>query len=223
VGRFAFEDVPNGSYRLLVFVQDSPFQIVPTEVVVSPSAGPLEFVIHDDVPTSDVVFRAHRADTGEPIPDFTAWYRPAHGWGANSKEATEGEALVSGYPHDRPFVWVVGRTGFELAEGDQSDLTMEGETRVAECSLRPGWGGQFFVSEPGEDRNGIEGLWLLCDGVRVGPTRVEGRLPISLPQRPERIELASSGWHIVGGDADATSGELDVAQWWAISVLVARV
>ena len=167
--------------------------------VSSPAEG-LEFICQDDTPTFALDFRAIDAETGQPIEQTwtIVWQgdplddiRLNHDWESG---------LYKGVPEGVPLRWILRAADYRLATGDESDFRSEGELRVLEARLRPGWGQVFKVTTREDDP--IPDVELVVDGESVGYTDAQGMVSMNLDAKPKSLEFRYEGWHVSGGCVD---------------------
>jgi hypothetical protein len=217
VHRFAFENVPAGTYQLYLSAPGCNYEILPRQpILVTVPAANVEIRVHDDVPTVDVAFRVRDARTGAELTAYDAWWLPPNGSAGHAQGAESGATLIEGWPRERALSWVVSAPGFGLALGELADHAQDEERWVIDVALEPGFGVQFFLRNA--DGNALEGIRLAFDGVELPPSGARGRVPFSAAERPRSIEVLTPGWRIVGGDVDPASSEFDAENWWALAI-----
>ncbi|MEQ1891882.1 MAG: carboxypeptidase-like regulatory domain-containing protein [Planctomycetota bacterium] len=209
---FTFDEVPAGMYELTLEPEDNLRWNTLSQTVRAPAEG-LEFRCDDTVPTFDLGFRILDQRTGEPIlrawtlawlgetgaerrlnPDSRHYYLPD--WRSD---------VYSKIPEGVPIRWMVRAAGYRLAWGDETNLTSEGDTRVAEVRLVPGWGQIFVVTT--KDRVPLAGVELSVDGEFVGLTDTSGSIRIERGSKPTRLEFRLEGWHVSWGGVDPSRAD----------------
>jgi len=221
VHRFAFEDIPAGTYKLEWVARGCPFEVrpAPAQLVSIPSEG-LELRIQDDAPVGQLVFRAHEAGSGKELPTFDLWWAPLEGWANWKRGVATGEVVIESWPLERELLWALRAPGGALVAGDSRSFVRAGARLLADVAVDAGWGVQFFVED--EQHNYLAGIRFAFDGAEVPPSGTHGRLPVSLPRRPTRVEVLTPGWRIVSGGIDAATGDVNDENWWALALTLQR-
>ncbi|MCZ6597114.1 MAG: hypothetical protein O7B99_05730, partial [Planctomycetota bacterium] len=164
-------------------------------MTVSPPAEGLEFICEDDTPTFDLGFRAFDAETGRRIEERT-WTIVWQGDPLDDIRLDDDyeTRLYEGVPEGLPYRWVLRAKGYRLAWGDETAFRTEGDLRVVEAHLVPGWGQIFKVTTP--EREALQGVEILVDGESMGRTDERGMIAIDVDFRPRSLEFRLAGWHV---------------------------
>lgn len=110
--------------------------------------------------------------------------------------------------------WVVGAPGFMPVRGDESSLVevskFEGPAFEVEVHLERGWGIllEVLVSQPDGRGSPIEGAKVHADGGLLGRTGRDGRLLLSRPRAPERIEVRATSSSVSDAEPFDDEGRL---------------
>lgn len=221
IHRFAFEGVPAGTYLLEWVSRGCPFEVHPSpkQLVTVPARG-LEFRVQDDAPVGQVVFRARDSATGQELPAFDLWWMSLDGWAEWRRGLASGAVAIEGWPLNRELLWALRAPSGAMVAGDARQLMREGKRLVADVAVDAGFGVQFFVVDTKHEA--LPGLRLAFDGAEVPASGALGRLPVSLPHRPKKIEVLTPGWRIAGGSDDPAVIGLDESNWWALEIVLEK-
>jgi hypothetical protein len=192
VALFRFPDLPKQSFRIGL-QKDDFFAWEPQQLVLQPPAEDARILIRDGIPNASLAFRVKDAQSGELLPNFELTLEipggraPPRRMGARS-----GRPFLEHLPLDRKLGWRVECEGHAPALGDLGDFQVvepleQGELRVCELELRPGWGEAYrFVDA--RNRAPLKGVRVLLDGVESGASAANGRVLVHAPVQPARIE-----------------------------------
>lgn len=199
VAAFSFDEIPPGKYELSLNPLDN-LRWSTLRMTVSPPAEGLEFICEDDVPTFELGFRAIDARSGEVIQE--TWTIV---WQGDPSEDIRLEddwetGLYKGVPEGVPIRWMLRAQGYRLEWGDESGSGSEGDERIVEARLVPGWGQLFHVTT--REREPFPGVELVVDGQPVGRTDARGMVWMNLDTRPAKLEFRLEGWHVSWGRID---------------------
>ena len=195
VAHFSFPDLPKLGFVLTV-QKDDFFTWDPSRLVVQPPSEGTRILIRDGVPNASLAFRVKDASTGEPVPKFELTLEfpgdrmPARRIGARSEQS-----FLEHFPLERRLVWRLDTAGYapaagELAAFQVSERRADGELRVCELELRPGWGECYrFVDS--RSRAPLPGIHVLLDGVDAGTSDKAGQVRVHAPTQPGRLEFSS--------------------------------
>lgn len=203
---FEFADVPQGEYVLELRPIDNRRWESLRQVVVAP-AEDLEFLCLDEGPTLELGFRAVDARDGTSLARANAilWHgEPVEELRLDDDWET-GRYL--GVPADSALTWVVRADGYQLAWGDDGAIPDEGDPRVVETRLAPGWGQVFKVTT--RERDPLEGVELVVDGASVGRTDAQGLIAVSRDRLPTSLAFRREGWHVTWGRVDPAADGFD--------------
>ena len=196
VGTFGFGDFPAGRYELRV--RDKGYLAWdPDRAVVSPPSTETVFLVQDDQPNADFVFRVRDADDGTELQGAQVAFQ-MRGQGAPWTKLAPGTPALARYPVDRPFRWRLDLEGYRTAIGDEKAFSIEDERdgrarRLAEVDLRRGWGEVFRVVSNSRGRP-LAGASVVLDGREAGTSGSDGLVVVSAPEKPARVEVRYKDW-----------------------------
>jgi hypothetical protein len=192
VARFSFPDLPKQAFRVQV-QKDDFFAWDPPQLALQPPAEDARIVIRDGIPNASLCLRVKDAQTGEVIPGFELTLEfPGSKLGPRRLGARSDQPFLEHLPLDRRLAWRVETGGYAPELGDLSAFEVverrgEGELRVCELELRPGWGDTYrFVDA--RNRTPLKGVQVLLDGREAGTSGASGRVPVRAAAQPGRIE-----------------------------------
>jgi len=192
VASFSFPDLPKQSFRVAI-QKDDFFAWDPQQLTLQPPKEDARILIHDGIPNASLCFRAKDAQTGEALQGFEVTLEfPGTRLQSRRMGASSDRPFLEHLPLDRKLSWRVEAGGHVPALGDLSDFQVvevraEGELRVCELSLPPGWGESYrFVDS--RNRSPMKGMRVLLDGVEAGTSNAGGRVLVQAATRPGRIE-----------------------------------
>ena len=192
VARFLFRDLPKQSFRVQV-QKDDFFAWDPPALALQPPAEDARIVIRDGIPNASLCFRVKDAQTGEAIPGFELTLEfPGSKLGPRRQGARSDQAFLDHLPLDRKLAWRVEAGGHEPQLGDLAAFQVlerrdDGELRVCELELHPGWGETYrFVDA--RNRTPLKGVQVLLDGREAGTSGPGGRVSVRATAQPGRIE-----------------------------------
>lgn len=211
VGRFAFEDVPEGEYELHALGAVSGYY-QPGSVMVRPPAEGVTFA-HDPNHVSQYAgFRVTDAETGETVDGFDVSFALESGHGTFAIGSESSVAVLPFY--DEPFEWTLTREGYRPRSGNGSvfgearvDAVAKVAYRFADVELSAGWGEHFILL-----RNGMPArVVVMSDGVALGTTDEHGSVLLSSQQRPTQLDVYEGGELIHSFDAATLEREPELA------------
>jgi hypothetical protein len=195
VARFRFVDLPKQTFRVQVQKEDF-FAWDPPQLALQPPAEDARILIRDGIPNASMCFRVKDAQTGELIPGFELTLEfPGSKLGPRRTGARSDQPFLEHVPLDRRLAWRVEAGGYAPELGDLSAFEVverraEGEVRVCELELRPGWGDTYrFVDA--RNRTPLKGVQVLLDGREAGTSGASGRVSLRAAAPPGRIEYKS--------------------------------
>lgn len=196
---FSFEEVPSGSYELSLEPLDN-MRWERLSMTVSPPAEGLEFICEDDVSTFDLEFRVVDAQTGARI--ASSW---SIVWQGDPLEDVRLDAdweagLYKAVPDGASLRWVLRAKGYRLAVGDETRMRIEGDRRVIDVKLEPGWGQMFKVTTT--ELVPLQGVALFADGNSIGVTDSRGMVSMDLDAKPGALEFRYEDWIVGWGRVD---------------------
>jgi hypothetical protein len=192
VARFLFPDLPGKTFRVRP-QKDDFFAWDPPQLLLQPPAEEARILIRDGGPNASLAFRVKDAQTGEPVPGFELTLEfPGSTTPARRMGARSGQAFLEHLPLERALAWRVEAPDHvpalgELAAFQLSEPREDGELRVCELELRPGWGEAYRFLDA-RSRKPMSGIEVLLDGVAAGVSDEQGELLVRAPARPARIE-----------------------------------
>ena len=211
VAPFEFVNLSAAEYNLRLSSERSNYRWNPYPLTVSPPTEGLILTCRDDEAVSEVEIRVTRAGTDEgPCVDELIVEGCPHPWtsmGSSGGEDVPARSFYKNVPLDAAVNWFAWAEGCAPQWGDESALVSEGDVRVIDVALEPGWGGRLWATStsPAAPLAGVE---VLLDGQSAGVTDEQGKLILVRPTAPARIDLVLEGHHFEGGDYDAESGKL---------------
>lgn len=196
VGAFAFDNLPAGRYELVL--RDKGYlRWDPDRTVVSPPSADATFLVQDDQPNADFVFRVRDADTGAELQGGEVSMQVRGGSPPWTRLRPDTPVLAR-FPTDRPFRWRLDLEGYRTATGDERAFTIEetkdGRTRrIAEVDLLRGWGEVFRVAAKAKNRP-LAGATVVLDGKDAGTTGNDGFVLVTSPEKPARVDIRYKDW-----------------------------
>jgi Carboxypeptidase regulatory-like domain len=192
VAHFLFPDLPGKSFRVRP-QKDDFFVWDPPQLTLQPPAEEARILIHDGAPNASLAFRVKDAQTGEALSAFELTLEFPGGTTAPRRMgAHSGQAFLEHLPLERALGWRVEAPDHAPALGTLADFQLsepreDGELRVCELELRPGWGEAYRFLDA-RNRGPLAGIEVLLDGVAAGVSDEHGELLVRAPARPARIE-----------------------------------
>jgi hypothetical protein len=151
VGRFAFEDVPNGEYELSP-AGDSQFEWRTSSVTVSPPSSDLELLFWTGREASDSRSRRLNSRTGRPLRELNVLMgRKRQEKPVFTRRVDGSHRLQLGrFPRDVALEWEVRCDGYVPVAGDLSSFQQVARKRTEplfrdRLELQPGWGGRVLA------------------------------------------------------------------------------
>ena len=220
VGAFAFEDLPAGRYELVV--RDKGYlRWDPDRAVVPSPSTDAGFLVLDDQPNADFVFRVHDADTGAEVRGGEVSMQVRGGsppWVRLRPDAP----VLARFPIDRQFRWRLDVEGYRTATGDEKafaiEETKDGRTRrIAEVAVLRGWGEVFRVAAKARNRP-LAGATVVLDGKEAGTTGNDGLVLVTAPEKPERVDIRYKDW-ILADPLDLRAPWMRRQKWFVNAAL----
>ena len=206
IASFRFEGIPPGRYALTLKPRDNLHWDELRKEVTPPTEG-IEFVCHDETPTSNFALVAVDATSKTRIDQ--AWSMVWLGDPMADRRLSASSEEYADVPAAGRLTWTLRAAGYQVAVGDESVFQeLEGDNKMAEIPLRRGWGQVFKVTTP-EEAGPVEGVEIFVDGVLRGVTDRRGIAIVNLDQSPASVRLKLAGWKVTWcpGDEDTLSSE----------------
>ena len=210
VGRFDFGPFPAGTYEVRVR-ERGYLRWEPDRAVVSPPSPEIVLLVQDDQANADFVFRVRDADDGAELDGVqVSFQHSGRGAAAPWSRLGRGAPALARFPVGRPFRWRLDLPGYSTATGDEKAFAIEEQrgsrpVRIAEVSLRRGWGEVFRVISKSNQRP-VAGAAIRLDGKIAGTTGPDGLLRVEAPAKPALVEIVYRDW--------ALAAPLDLRAAW---------
>lgn len=192
VARFEFPDLPREAFQITIQKNDF-FSWDPPRLSLQPPVDETRILIRDGIPNASLAFRVKDASSGEPIPQFDLTLEfPGERDPPRRLGGRSGQSFLDHLPLERHLLWRVDAGGHALAIGDLSAFQVleprpDGELRVCELELQPGWG-EYYRFIDSRTLAPLPGVHVLCDDVDCGASDEGGRVLVRAAAKPGRIE-----------------------------------
>lgn len=201
VGRFQFDDLPVGTWRISVAEFDW-YEWEPRAMEVEAPLSGVEFRVHDGVLVADLVFEAVDPE-GREVRDFQV--RLVSNSDALTERSRGGRVLIPSFPVDRMMRWRLDTNGLASSYGDWSSMSpltaVEGrDRRGARPVLEPG-AAQLFRVVRSDNRRAIEDAVAIVGGREVGRTNASGHIVLRSDQPSAKVEFRHKGWRMLDSAA----------------------
>ncbi|MBK7643020.1 MAG: carboxypeptidase regulatory-like domain-containing protein [Planctomycetes bacterium] len=195
VADFHFPDLPRLAFHLAI-EKDDYFTWDPLQWTVQPPSENSRILIRDGIPNASLAFRVKDAATGEALSKFQLTLEfPGQKTAPLTQAARSDHSFLEHLPLEHPLRWRVSLGDHAPAVGGMAAFQLiekrdDGEWRVCELELRPGWG-ECYRFQDSRSRAALEGVEVLLDGVGVGKSDSQGRVVVRSGAQPGRIEYRS--------------------------------
>lgn len=207
VGEFHMQDLVPGEYVLRPNWDQGGLPCTPPRATASTGGDPVEFLVHDDLPTTLVrlsvicpadVRRAYVEVEWRGADGTSYRNRP---WQVENDEASldDGEARFLAGPFPRG-----GRVEARVFTNDYRPIWLGDEVfsgaadaaeRSARVVLEPGWGARIRIVD--EDLRSLAGIVLSLDGIPCPPSDEWGMVIAKADTKPVILAVETPGWELV--------------------------
>ncbi|MCY2959446.1 MAG: carboxypeptidase-like regulatory domain-containing protein [Planctomycetota bacterium] len=196
VGRFAFDDLPPGRWKLSVAEADW-YEWEPRRTEVEAPLDGVQFRVHDSVPVADLVFEPVD-EQGERLLDFEV--RVVGGGETRVERSWKPPLILPAFPVQKSLRWRVDAAGRAAAFGDWDSLSplvaVGGrEQRGARPLLARGWA-QLYRVIRSDNKKPVAGATAVVDGRESGSTDAQGRIVLRADARPARVSFRWKDWRL---------------------------
>lgn len=197
VGRFAFDDLPPGRWRLSVGENDW-YEWEPRRQDVEAPLDGVQFRVHDSVPVADLVFDP-TDEVGARLLDFEV--RIVGGGETRVERAWKPPLVLPAFPVQKSLRWRIDAPGRAAVFGDWDSLSplvaVQGrEQRGAKPVLARGWA-QLYRVVRSDNKRPIENAQAMVDGREAGRTDAQGRVVLRADARPGKVVFRSKDWRMI--------------------------
>ncbi len=201
VGRFQFDDLPAGAWRMSVAELDW-YEWEPRAMDVEAPLAGVEFRVHDGVLVADLVFEAVDPD-GREVSDFQV--RLASNSDVVTERSRGGRIMIPAFPVDRTMRWRLDTKGLASSYGDWSSMSpltaVEGRDRRGARPVLELGAAQMFRVIRSDNRRAIADAVAIVGGREVGRTNASGQIVLHSRDPDAQVEFRFKGWRMLDSAA----------------------
>lgn len=201
---FAFDEVPEGPYRLTLSALGTRRWSPTTQLVRAPQSG-LVFTRFDGDRAESLAFEILDAVDGHALERFDARHIQITPSPDSGVFLHTGPLDLAALPLDARFRWSLTAEGYATAFGDETSFLRRGERRIATVRLARGWSTQFFVLLRDPTARPAAGAEIRLDGTRAGVTGSDGLLVVARDAEPVEVQVHLNGFRQPAGADSAGS------------------